>query len=82
MSESKNQTDIHESDLLRTGCLSRQPAQTGERLMINEPRRGDECILPNTARSKMLADIAESGDPDNAEVAAADLAREFPHPVP
>jgi hypothetical protein len=50
--------------------------------MINEPRRGDECILPNTARSKMLADIAESGDPDNAEVAAADLAREFPHPVP
>lgn len=29
-------------------------------------------------RARALADIAESGDEDNAECAAADLAREFP----
>ena len=29
-------------------------------------------------RAQQLADIAASGDEDNAEVAAADLAREFP----
>ena len=33
-------------------------------------------------RLRQLSDIAESGDHDNAECAAADLAREFPHPLP
>lgn len=31
-------------------------------------------------RARQLADIAVSGDEDCAEVAAADLAREFPDP--
>ena len=31
-------------------------------------------------RARQLADIAASGDQDNAECAAADLAREFPTP--
>ncbi len=30
-------------------------------------------------RARQLADITASGDADNAEAAAADLAREFPH---
>ena len=33
-------------------------------------------------RARQLADIAESGDQDNAECATADLAREFPLPLP
>jgi hypothetical protein len=34
------------------------------------------------ARVRQLADIADSGDNDNAECATADLAREFPQPNP
>jgi hypothetical protein len=34
------------------------------------------------ARASQLADIAGSGDNDNAECAAADLAREFPSHAP
>lgn len=33
---------------------------------------------PDAERARQLADIAVSGDEDNAEAAAADLAREFP----
>lgn len=33
----------------------------------------------DTERVRQLADIAASGDEDNAEAAAADLARDFPH---
>lgn len=33
-------------------------------------------------RARQLADIAESGDRDNSECAAADLAREFPSATP
>ncbi len=39
----------------------------------NSPLNDDE-------RARQLADIAATGDQDNAEVAAADLAREFPDP--
>lgn len=34
--------------------------------------------LQDTERARQLADIAASGDEDNVECAAADLAREFP----
>ncbi len=33
-------------------------------------------------RARQLADIAASGDEDNAECAAADMAREFPSALP
>lgn len=36
--------------------------------------------FPENERARQLADIAKSGDEDNAECAAADLAREFPAP--
>jgi len=44
----------------------------------------ESCDMPDTdksasgSRARQLADIAASGDQDNAECAAADLAREFP----
>ena len=43
--------------------------------------RGIACA-PAEDRASQLADIAESGDQDNAECAAADLAREFPSHAP
>lgn len=38
-------------------------------------------IPADTERAQQLADIAASGDDDNAECASADLAREFPRPT-
>jgi hypothetical protein len=43
---------------------------------------GREDQVASDARASQLADIATSGDEDAAEIAAADLAREFPHPLP
>jgi hypothetical protein len=39
----------------------------------------EETTADDDERARQLAAIATSGDKDNAEAAAADLAREFPH---
>ena len=39
-------------------------------------------ISSDDERARQLADIAASGDDDNAACAAADLAREFPSAAP
>ena len=40
--------------------------------------RGAHTAAPSDERAHQLADIAATGDDDNAQCAAADLAREFP----
>ncbi len=37
--------------------------------------------IPEVDRARQLADITATGESDNAECAAADLAREFPAPL-
>lgn len=39
---------------------------------------GGNQETPKDERARQLSDVAASGDADNAECAAADLAREFP----
>lgn len=43
---------------------------------------GRDLGLAGDDRARQLADIAATGDEDNAGCAAADLAREFPTPTP
>jgi len=41
-----------------------------------------QAVAHGTGRAAQLAAIAASGDEDNADCAATDLAREFPSPAP
>lgn len=43
---------------------------------------GRDLGIASDDRARQLADIAATGDQDTAECAAADLAREFPAPLP
>ena len=46
--------------------------------VLEELRAREVKARPTDERARQLADLASSGDEDNAECAAADLAREFP----
>jgi len=72
------------------GCSERQiprlqaeglPAIRVGKLVRFIPSRVIDWLDSRDTRARQLADIAASGDDDNAECAAADLAREFP-PLP
>jgi excisionase family DNA binding protein len=47
---------------------------------VREWLASNEASIAAEERASQLADIAASGDEDNTECAAADLAREFPAP--
>ena len=79
-------------DLARfIGCSERQIARLREEglpavrvggLVRFMPSRVMAWLDSRDDRSRQLADITATGDDDNAECAAADLAREFPTPTP
>jgi phage terminase Nu1 subunit (DNA packaging protein) len=76
------------------GCSERQvynlrkqglPALHVGGMIRFDPQAVREWLTPEDTpvvddeRARQLAEIAASGDEDNAEAASADLAREFPH---
>ena len=54
------------------------------RLSVHVRRNSAPITIPtpDADRARMLADVAASGDEDNAECAEADLAREFDTSLP
>ncbi|MBN8459389.1 MAG: hypothetical protein J0M04_16295 [Verrucomicrobia bacterium] len=62
---------------MKTKSIERRDIKDTNNIFYQQPADIRQC-----SRANQLVDIAESGDPDNAECATADLAREFPLPLP